>query len=372
MGDLKPLNGTNPPNPPFCFVLRHPAPLLSHPILQHYFHIPFPCFFPPFTRTLELNFHTTRITANNNKTATCLVFLPYLGSRKLPKAKSYRAMSNQSRKTPFQPETKDFGNARVYFTILKRPFPIGIHYDQVPNFSQYAEAMPSNIKSPVKDVGDFKMELIKVDKSGTQFIWLPMVRPASSLSSIPPDRPIPFLPHLYFKSQNSCNLYAFTIWTPLIALAITYVHSHVPTLSHVPFLRAVPAKHRLLFFLRLLPKICQADTSYQGQAGRWVELIKGKPHLGNNWSTAAITVAEKAKDLFLATVNEVHTQMNYSKVPTPHGGFVPVFPCETLYCGRKAAQSNIDWWWCIIAIFQVVGRNRYFRRRFCVITVPCV
>jgi len=40
--------------------------------------------------------------------------------------------------------------------------------------------------------------------------------------------------------------------------------------------------------------------------------------------------------------------------------------------GRKAAQSNNYWWWCIIAIFQVVGRNRYFHRQFCVITVPCV
>ena len=97
MGDLKPLNGTNPPNPPFCFVLRHPAPLLSHPILQHNVYIPLPCFSPPFTRTLELNFHTARITANTNKTATCLVFLPYLGSRKLPKAKSYRA-THSSRK----------------------------------------------------------------------------------------------------------------------------------------------------------------------------------------------------------------------------------------------------------------------------------
>ena len=39
---------------------------------------------------------------------------------------------------------------------------------------------------------------------------------------------------------------------------------------------------------------------------------------------------------------------------------------------RKAAKSNNFWWWCRIAIFQVVGRNRYFHQRFCVITVPCV
>jgi hypothetical protein len=39
---------------------------------------------------------------------------------------------------------------------------------------------------------------------------------------------------------------------------------------------------------------------------------------------------------------------------------------------RKAAHSNNYWWWCVIARFQAVGRNRYFHRRFCVITVPCV
>jgi len=205
--------------------------------------------------------------------------------------------------------------------VLKRPFHIGIHYDQVQNFSQYAEATPSNIKSLVKDVGDFEMQQIKVDQSCTQFIWLPMLRPVPSLSSIPPDLPIPFLPYLYFKSQISCNLYAFNIWTSLTALAVTHAYPHVPTLSLLLFLRAVPAKHWLLFFLTLLPKIRQADTSYQGQAGRWFKLIKGKPQLGNNWSTATITAAEKAKDLFPATVNEVHQQINYSKVPTPHGGF---------------------------------------------------
>jgi len=54
-----------------------------------------------------------------------------------------------------------------------------------------------------------------------------------------------------------------------------------------------------------------ADTSYQGAAGRWVQVIKHKPHVGNNWSTAPITTAEKAKALFLATFNEVHQQVNY-------------------------------------------------------------
>jgi len=116
MGDLKPLNSTNLPAPSSYFQSRHPAPLLSHPILL-YFHISLPCLSSFFIHTLQLNFHVTRITANTNKTATCLAFLPYLGSRKLPKAKSYQATSNQSRKSPFQPETKDFGNVRVYFTL---------------------------------------------------------------------------------------------------------------------------------------------------------------------------------------------------------------------------------------------------------------
>jgi len=118
MGELKPLNGTNLPAPPSYFQPRHPTPFLSQPILL-YFHISFPRLSSFFIRTLQLNFHVNHITANTNKTPTCLAFLPYLGSRKLPKPKSYRTISNQSRKNPFQPETKDFGNARVYFTVLK-------------------------------------------------------------------------------------------------------------------------------------------------------------------------------------------------------------------------------------------------------------
>jgi len=66
--------------------------------------------------------------------------------------------------------------------------------------------------------------------------------------------------------------------------------------------------------------MCQADTSYQGAAGRWVQVFKHKPHVGNNWISAPITAAEKDNALFPATVNEVHQQMNYSKKPTPHGG----------------------------------------------------
>jgi len=85
--------------------------------------------------------------------------------------------------------------------------------------------------------------------------------------------------------------------------------------------------------------MCQADTSYQGAAGRWVHVIKHKPHVGNNGSTAPITAAEKAKALFPATMNEVHQQMNYSKVLTPHGGFASIFPCETLYCGGKKTRD---------------------------------
>jgi len=215
----------------------------------------------------------------------------------------------------------------------------------VQNFSRYAEATPSNIKSLVqdRDMADFKMERTRADKSGTQFIWLPMVRPASSLSFMPPDRPIPLLPHLYFTSQIPCNLYSLSMRNPLIALEATHAHPHVIKQPLIPFLCAVPAIHIPLFFLTLLPKMSQADTSCQGEAGRWVQLIRHKPHVGNNWSTATITAAEKAKALFPATVNEVHQQMNYSKVPTPHGGFAQIFPCKTLYCsGKKTRDAAAD------------------------------
>jgi len=151
MGDLKPLNGTNLPTPPYSLPLRHTAPPLPQPIPLSV-HLSFPRLFFFFTRMLHLYSHVNGFTANTNTTPTFLSLLPYLGSRKLPKPKSYRAISNQSRQNPFQPEIKDFGNARVYFTVLKRPFPIGIHYDQVPDFSQYAEATPSNIQSLVKAV----------------------------------------------------------------------------------------------------------------------------------------------------------------------------------------------------------------------------
>jgi len=36
---------------------------------------------------------------------------------------------------------------RVYFTVFRLPPPVGIHYLQVPDFSQYADATPQNIKS---------------------------------------------------------------------------------------------------------------------------------------------------------------------------------------------------------------------------------
>jgi len=85
--------------------------------------------------------------------------------------------------------------------------------------------------------------------------------------------------------------------------------------------------------------MCQADTSYQGAAGRWVQVIKHKPHVGNNWSAAPITTAEKTKALFPATVNEVHQQMNYSKVQTPHGGNATIHHCKTLYCGGKKTRD---------------------------------
>jgi len=33
----------------------------------------------------------------------------------------------------------------------------------------------------------------------------------------------------------------------------------------------------------------------------------------------------------------------------------------------QAISCNSNWWWCIIAIFKVVGHNRYFHWKFCVI-----
>jgi len=35
-------------------------------------------------------------------------------------------------------------------------------------------------------------------------------------------------------------------------------------------------------------------------------------------------------------------------------------------------SCNNIWWWCLIAIFEVMVGNRYFHWRFCVISVPCV
>jgi len=34
--------------------------------------------------------------------------------------------------------------------------------------------------------------------------------------------------------------------------------------------------------------------------------------------------------------------MNYSKVPTPHGGFASIFPCATLYCCGKKPRDAFD------------------------------
>jgi len=305
--------------PPLLLSTLPPRIAALRPILLSS-HILLPRLFPLFIRALQINSYANRSTANTNTTPTSLAFLPHLGSRKLPKPNSYRAISNQGRQTPFQPETKDFGNARVCFTVFKRPFPIGIHYDQVPDFSQYAEATPTNIQSLVKAVTDFETELTKADKCGTQFIWLPMVRLASSLSYMPLDWSIPFWAPLYLTSQTPCNPYFLTMPTPSSTPTATYTHPHALTFPLTSFPCAAPARRTPHFFLTPLPKMCQADTSYQGAAGRWVKVIKHKPHVGNNWSTVSITAAEKAKTLFLATLNEVHQQMNYSKVPTPHGG----------------------------------------------------
>ena len=163
-----------------------------------------------------------------------MAFLPHLGSRKLPKPD----LLNQGRQTPFQQETKDFGNARVHFTVFQRPFPIGIYYDQVPDFLQYDEATPTNIQSLVKAVADFETELTKADKSGTQFIWLLL---ASSLSYMPLDWSIPFWAPLYLTSQTPCNLYSLTMLTPFSTPTATYAHPHVLTFPLISFPCAAPA-----------------------------------------------------------------------------------------------------------------------------------
>jgi len=96
MGDLKSLNGTNLPALPSSLQPRHPATPLPQPLLLSV-RISFPRLFPLFPRTLQPNSHVNGVTVNTNTTPTLLVFLPYLGSRKLSKPKSYRAISNQSR-----------------------------------------------------------------------------------------------------------------------------------------------------------------------------------------------------------------------------------------------------------------------------------
>jgi len=38
----------------------------------------------------------------------------------------------------------------------------------------------------------------------------------------------------------------------------------------------------------------------------------------------------------------------------------------------QAVSCNSNWWWCVTAIFEAVGRNRYFQWQFCVISDSCV
>ena len=265
------------------------------------------------------------------------------GSKKPPKPRSYRSICHQSRKDPFQPETKDFGNSRVYFTVHRRPFPIAIHYNQVPDFSQFAEATPINIQSLVKSVGDFELKLTNADQSLTKFISLPMVQLDPLLSFMSLDCCTSFPPHLFPTPQSPSPLYSLSPCTPLHTLKVTYGFPVLSTIPLPPFLRDVPARHIPYLTLTRPHPTNQADTSYQGEAGRWVQLIKYKPHVGNNWSTAPITAAEKGRTLFPATVNEVYQQMMYSKVPTPHGGFASIFPCTTLHCcGKKPRDASDD------------------------------
>jgi len=165
----------------------------------------------------------------------------------------------------------------VYFTVLRRPFPIGIHYDQVPDFSLYTETTPTNIQSLVKSVPDFELQITETDQSRTKFIGLPMVQldPLPSFMSL--DWSTSPSPNFYYTPQSSWSLFC-----------------------------DVPARHIQHLTLTRPPSTNQTDTSYQGEVGRWVQVIKHKSHVGHNWSTAPITAAEKTKTLFPVTVNEVH------------------------------------------------------------------
>jgi len=353
MGDLKSLNGSNLPFSLPLLQPRHPATPFPQPLLLSVHvpfpqplvlsaHISFPRTFPLFPPSLQPYSHVKGIPANTNTTPSLLASLPYLGSKKLPKPKSYRSISNQSRQNPFQAQTKDFANASVYFTVLRRPFPIGIHYDQVPDFSQYAEATPSNIQSLVKSVEDFELQQTEADQIRTQFLWLPMVQLDPLLSIMSLDWSTSPSPNFYYTPQSPWPLFFLTQRTPFQTFNATHDYSVVSKISLAPFLCDVPARHIQHLTLTRPPSTNQADTSYQGEAGRWVQVIKHKPHVGNKWSTAPITAAEKAKALFPTTVNEVHQQMNYSKVPTPHGGFATILPCATLYCCGKKPRDAFD------------------------------
>jgi len=46
--------------------------------------------------------------------------------------------------------------------------------------------------------------------------------------------------------------------------------------------------------------------------------------------------------------------------------------CHREWKKGQAVSCNSNWWWCVIAIFEVVVRNRYFHWQFCVISDPCV
>ena len=164
--------------------------------------------------------------------------------------------------------------------------------------------------------------------------------PLPSLMS--PDGSTSFPPHLFPTPHPPSPLSSPSVCTPLHALKVTYGFPVLPAIPLPPFLCDVPARHIPCLTLTRPHPMTQADTSYQGEAGRWVQLIKYKSHVGNNWSTAPITAAEKARTLFPATVNQVHQQMMYSKVPTPHGGFASIFPCSTLHCCGKTPRDASD------------------------------
>ena len=58
--------------------------------------------------------------------------------------------------------------------------------------------------------------------------------------------------------------------------------------------------------------------------------------------------------------------------PSVHQNLLPRFCPSVLLNLGQVVSCNSIWWWCLIAFFEVVGRNRYSHWQFCVISDPCV